>query len=157
MRILGIDPSYKRSGFAVVEDNKLIYSVSLDLGEIKAKKEKRQLVKIYIKNIEGKLQPDKIIVERTRLFSRGVISMKTIVALGSLIITIVDATDLDVYSVDSRSFKAKVVGSAKCSKQDVINWVQSRFGKLVDEDEADAIAIAFYPFMKNPLLQKEND
>ena len=157
MRVLGIDPSYQRTGFAVVEDNKLIYSFSLTLKEIKTKKKKREIIKNVIKTIELIYQPDKIVVERTRLFSRGVISMKTIVALGSLIVVIVDATDLDVYSVDSRSFKAKVVGHANCSKQDVINWVKFIFKIDVNEDEADAVAIALYPFIKNPLLRRENN
>ena len=157
MRILGIDPSYIRTGFAIVEDNKLLYSISLDLKKIKTKKEKREMIKIFIKKIELTFQPNKIIVERTRLFSRGVISMKTIVALGSLIVVVVDATDLDVYSVDSRSFKARIIGSASCSKQDVINWIQSKFDISVDEDRADAIAIALYPFVSKPLLRKEND
>ncbi len=157
MRVLGIDPSYKRSGFAVVEDNKLLCSRSLDLKKIKTKKEKRQLIKFFIKNIEKTFTPDKIIVERTRLFSRGVISMKTIVALGSLIVVVVDATDLDVYSVDSRAFKAQVIKNASCSKKDVIDWVQSAFSINVNEDEADAIAIAFYGFIENPLLRKENN
>ena len=165
MRILGIDPSYKRTGFAVVEDGKLQHYASLDLKKTKTKKEKREWIKNTIRIIEGTCWPDKkidkIVIERTRLYSRGFISMKTVIALGSLISTVIDGTDLDVYSVDSRSFKSRVIGRASCSKEEVIGWAKSKFGVDVNEDEADAIAIAFYPFVINPLtdnslLRKEN-
>jgi len=154
--VLGIDPSYKQTGFAVIENKELIYSTSLDLKDVKNKKEKREWIKETLGKIETRFFPDKIVIERTRLFSKGFISTKTIIALASLTVTIIDATDLDVYSVDSRAFKSKVIGSAKCSKKDVINWVKFIFGIEVNEDEADAIAIASYPFIDNPLLRKEN-
>ena len=157
MIILGVDQSYARSGFAIVKDNKLIYSTSIIFKKNKTKKDKREILKLTIENIEKTFKPNKIVVERTRLYSRGFISIKTIIALGSLITTIIDATNLDVFSVDSRSFKAKVVGHANCSKQDVMDWAQLKFGISANEDEADAIAIAFYSFMNNPLLRKEND
>ena len=112
MRVLGIDPSYKQTGFAVIENKELIYSTSLDLKDVKNKKEKREWVKNTLGRIETRFFPDKIVIERTRLFSRGIISAKTIIALASLIVAVIDASDLDVYSVDSRSFKAKVIGNA---------------------------------------------
>jgi len=156
VRILGIDPSYKRTGFAIIEDGELLYSTSLDLKKFKTKKEKRKIIAFNIKSIEASFLPDKIITERVRLFSRGFVSSKTIIALGSLITTIIDGSKLDVYSVDSRSFKAKVK-NASCSKEDVISWVKQKFNIEADEDQADAIAIAFYGFTKNPLLRKENN
>ena len=157
MKILGIDPSYKRMGFAVIEDTKLLYSTSLAFTKNITKKAKRVLIKIYIKDIELSFSPDKIVVERTRLYSHGFISSKTIIALGSLTTAIIDATDLDIFSVDSRAFKSKIVGDGNCSKQDAIDWVKSKFNISVDEDEADAILIASYPFVKSPLLRKENN
>ena len=157
MRILGIDPSYKRTGLAIIEDKDLLYSTSVTFEKNKTKKDKREILRQTIKRIESRFLPDKIIVERTRLFSRGFISAKVIIALGSLISTIIDATDLDVYSVDSRSFKSKVIGSASCHKIDVIDWVKFIFHIDVDEDQADAIAIAYYPFIDNPLLIQENN
>ena len=162
LKILGIDPSYKRTGFAVIENERLLYHNSLDLKAIETKKVKRKIIKEFIKKIEDGYSPNKIVIERARLFSKGFISMKTVIALGSLVSAVVDATDLDVYSVDSRSFKSRVIGSAKCSKDDVIRWVTFKFEVHVNEDEADAIAIAFYPFVINPLkdsslLRKENN
>lgn len=157
MIVLGIDPSYKRTGFAIVEDGKLLYGISANLKDYKTKKEKRKRIKDAIKVIENRYYPDKIVVERTRLYSRGFISLKTIIALGSLISTIVDATDLDVYSVDSRAFKSKVIGKANSTKEEVMNWVKIKFNIETNEDEADAIAIALYSFMANPLLKKESD
>ena len=162
MRILGIDPSYKRTGFAIIGNEKLLGYNSLDLKEVKTKKAKRVMIKAFIKKVENMYQPDKIVIERTRLFSRGFVSMKTVIALGSLITAVVDATDLDVYSVDSRSFKSRVIGKANCSKDDVIRWATFKFEINPNEDEADAIAIAFYPFVINPLtdsslLRKENN
>ena len=157
MRILGIDPSYKRTGVAIIEDKELVGYTSTVFGKIKTKKDKRKIIRNFIKHIEAKYLPDKITIERTRLYSHGFISVKTIIALGSLISTVIDATNLDVYSVDSRAFKSKIIGSAKCSKKDVINWVEREFSAHANEDEADAIAIASYPFIDKPLLRKENN
>lgn len=157
LRILGCDQSYVCTGLAIIEDKELLYFTSIAFEKNKTKKGKREILKQTIKMIETKYLPDKIVVERTRLFSRGFISPKTIIALGSLTTTIIDATNLDVYSVDTRSWKAKVIGKASASKKDTINWVKSKFDIEVNMDEADAIAIALYPFMKNPLLQKENN
>lgn len=162
MKILGIDPSYKRTGFAIIENEKLLRYCSLDLKEIKTKKIKREIIKGFIRKIEDEYQPDRIVIERTRLFSHGFVSMKTVIALGSLITTVIDATDLNVYSVDSRSFKSRVIGKANCSKDDVIRWATFKFEVNPNEDEADAIAIAFYFFVIDPLkdsslLKKENN
>ena len=157
MRILGIDPSYVCTGFAIIEDRELLYSTSITFKKYKTKKEKRKVLRQMVKRIENRFLPDKIVVERTRLHSRGFISMRTIIALGSLISAIIDASNCNIYSVDSRSFKSKVIGSANCSKKDTVNWAKLVYQVDVDEDQADAIAIGLYPFMLAPLLRKEND
>ena len=157
MKVLGIDPGYSKTGFAIIEDKKLIESMCLDLSKHKTKREKRKIIKNYIQYFESLHKPSKVIIERVRLFSHGFISTKTIVALGTIISSVIDATELDVYSVDSRSFKKRVVGNSSCSKADVIKWVYKKFGIDVEEDEADSIAIAYYQFVENPLLKKENN
>jgi len=157
MKVLGIDPGYSKTGFAIIEDKKLIESMCLDLSKHKTKREKRKIIRQSIQYAEGMHKPSRIIIERVRLFSHGFISTKTIVALGTIIAAVIDSTELDVYSVDSRSFKKRVVGNSSCSKADVIKWVHKTFGIDVEEDEADSIAIAYYQFIENPLLKKENN
>jgi Holliday junction resolvasome RuvABC endonuclease subunit len=160
--ILGVDPSYKRTGFSVVKNDKLLHVDSIDFKsgtyymDSGSKKLKRRAIREKVEELTKKYNPYAIVIERVRLFSTSYVSLATVIALGSLISTVVDATDLDVFSADTRSMKATVVGSAKCKKKDVIDWAYRNFKVKTNDDEADSIMIASYAFKGGKLLKKEN-
>lgn len=154
MIVLSVDQSYKRCGFAVVEDGKPLLCTSVNLVKKKSRKEKRAIVSHTVVTLVNKFAPDYVMVERVRTFSHGIISTNTIIALGTLVATVVDASMQPVYSCDTRSWKAAVLGHASASKQDAVDFA-AMFGYTVDDDAADALCMALYAFTKAPKLQTE--
>lgn len=74
----------------------------------------------------------------------------------SLIAVIVDTAQdygVPVYSVDTRSWKAQIVGKSthdknESTKQPTLNYVENTLGYTVaDDNEADAICISKYGFL----------
>ena len=118
--VIGMDESYKRTGISVVVDGKIKSINSVDLQKIKTNTEKRNLIKTKLSALIRKLKPKAkqiiIVVERIRLYSAGFLSMdfiKSIGALNAVIIDIAFEFDIPVYSVDTRAWKSKIVGTTK--------------------------------------------
>lgn len=160
MRCLGIDQSYTRTGIAIVEGEsihtgKILSSASYPFKGMKSKTEKRRFITKLILHAVEKYKPDIIITERIRTFSQGFLSTSYIKATGALIGTIVDAAYPNkVYSVDTRSWKARVCGGSsgmhKADKGVSVRFIARRYKLQLNDDEADAICIALYG------LDKEN-
>lgn len=117
---IGIDQSYDRVGISIFEDKKKRLIKSLDLSKVKSKVEKRIVVKKELIKIfefcKSKSSNVICIIERIRLFSRGYINMDYIQGIGALNAVITDLAfeySIPVYSVDTRSWKAQVVGTSK--------------------------------------------
>ena len=166
--ILGIDESYTRTGLAVVQNidsaETLLHADSLDFKHIKTKTEKRFLVKKTVRQLIEAYEPKIVICEKIRTFSQGFISKSYMSATGALIATIVDICfkyDIPVYSVDTRSWKSKVVGTSKHKtknkKLETMEFVKAKFGFDVNnnDDMADAICIALYPLKEGAILNRE--
>ena len=124
---IGIDQSYQRTGISIAADNKLLVVRSINFPGCKNKIEKRlyiaELLSKILKTNRGKAEEMLIIVERIRTFSQGPkqeqgfgLRPDYLKATGALIGTIVDTAyqyNVPVYSVDTRSWKSKVLGSSK--------------------------------------------
>lgn len=124
---IGIDQSYARTGISIAADNKLLVVRSIDFNGCKNKIEKRLHVSTLLSKIlkvnKGKADEIVILVERIRTFSQGPneqqgfgLKPDYLKATGALIGTIVDTAyqhDVPVYSVDTRSWKSKVLGNSK--------------------------------------------
>lgn len=183
--VIGIDQSYTKTGISVCADSKLLMVKSINYKGLKSHTEKRKEVKrVLIKLIKkaSKMALKTIIImERIRTFNAaqskgkkkggfGGLNPNYIKITGALIGTIIDtAYDLDVpvYSVDTRSWKSKIVGSSKArttkdgkrdAKGETIEYVQKlgfdlfiRTDKngndIYDDDAADSACIALYGFI----------
>lgn len=189
MIVLGIDQSLERTGWAIVQDGKVVtfgfHEVKVarqgkgkrKLKDVRAPlKEVRASLRSLVHQLDEKYHFDKIIVERVRTFSKGFISTNVIIELGSLIKFVIDGVEAPVYSVDTRSWKSKVVGRADATKEQTVDKIMERvtrdgfFAKQerktlhidtsvevmeINHDVADAICIALYAFEKEPKLQLE--
>lgn len=156
MIAIGIDQSYKNFGISVIEDGKVIKCNSYNFKGKKNKTEKRNYVRKMIKWFTNKYKCDIIIVERIRTFSQGFMSKDYITSTSALIACIVDEAykkNIPVYSVDTRSWKAQVVGSSKhknneSTKKPTLDFVKNSLGiEANNDDEADAICIGLYAFI----------
>lgn len=121
MIVIGIDESYTRTGVTILEDKKILCMKSINFEDCKTNVDKRRHLDMYfrqqIKRLRKQNKDDiTIIVERIRLRSQGFLSEAYIKATGALlsvIIAIGQDYDIPVYSVDTRSWKAEIVGDSK--------------------------------------------
>lgn len=117
---IGIDQSYENTGVSISADGKLLKVTSLYLGNLKSNSEKRSCLKNFLINVIQKVKPKceniTCVIERIRLRSQGFINIDYIKSIGALNAVIVDVMSdygIPVYSVDTRCWKAQVVGTSK--------------------------------------------
>lgn len=118
--IIGIDQSYNNTGISIAADGKLRKVRSLQLDKYKNNSEKRRALTEtldgLLKAVVPKAEKVVCVIERIRLQSRGFLNInyiKSIGALNSIIIDVMYRYQIEVYSVDTRCWKAQVVGTSK--------------------------------------------
>lgn len=124
--VIGIDQSYKRTGISIAADGKLLHVCSVDLTESDDKTWKRLEVKRRVEravSLAEKKSASKpvVVIERIRMFSQQFVSMPYIKQMGALNCTIVDAAwkhAVETYSIDTRAWKAGVLGTSKPAAND---------------------------------------
>ncbi len=124
--VIGIDQSYKRTGMSIAADGKLLHVCSVDLTESDDKTWKRLEVKRHVEravSLAEKKSASKpvVVIERIRMFSQQFVSMPYIKQVGALNCTIVDAAwkyAVETYSIDTRAWKAGVLGTSKPAGND---------------------------------------
>lgn len=117
---IGIDQSYKNTGVSVSADGVLKKVSHIELEHLDSNSEKRTQLRTELESICSKLikQADKVvcIIERIRLRSQGFLNIdyiKSIGALNAIVVDVMSAHGITVYSVDTRCWKAQVVGTSK--------------------------------------------
>lgn len=139
---VGIDQSYKRTGISISADGKLLKINSIDLNKYENNSQKRSALKKKLNemllHIIGKSSEIICIIERIRLQSKGFLNInyiKSIGALNALIVDVMYKYSIPVYSVDTRCWKAQVIGTSKSEnnkygvqpeKWPTIKWVISK-------------------------------
>lgn len=177
-RVLGIDMGTSgRSGLALWDSNanSILQYETIRRIDSKTNLEHRRKVLDAIRDINENFGTDIIIFESVRLFSYGKIQMGTILSLNKMQTTIINEfSDLcDIYQVDVRSWKSRVLGNANVGKDESIKYVQRKYPhiNLLDEiikpikketileinaDLADAICIAECLKYDYSILQDKN-
>lgn len=136
MKILGVDLSTVNIGFCELSlFDILAFSVRLNY---KSHKMRRRITRNYLYFFK----PDYVVLESVRLFHKGFINIDAIKRLGGLTYLIVDFFDCPVYSIDVRSWKKYILGSAKVDKRESITYVKEKYAMVVDNDLSDAVCIA---------------
>ena len=177
-RVLGIDMGTSgRSGLALWDSNanSILQYETIRRINSKTNLEHRRKVLDAIRDINENFGTDIIIFESVRLFSYGKIQMGTILSLNKMQTTIINEfSDLcDIYQVDVRSWKSRVLGNANVGKDESIKYVQRKYPhiNLLDEiikpikkeiileinaDLADAICISECLKYDYSILQDKN-
>lgn len=138
--VLGIDlGGASRNGLALYsnENKKLIYNKTIKRYEAKNNLEHRKNVISEMKKINDEFGIDIIIFESIRLFSAGKIALQTILSLNKMQTTIINEfSDIcDIYQVDVRSWKARVLGSANVDKSFSLMYVKNKYPNVNIYDE----------------------
>lgn len=117
---IGIDQSYNNTGISIAADGKLIKVKSVWLDKCRSNSERRdKLRKVLDKVVQNCVNNSKevvCVIERIRLKSQGFINIDYIKSIGALNSVIVDVCHdylVDVFTVDTRSWKSQVIGTSK--------------------------------------------
>lgn len=118
--IIGIDQSYNNTGISIAADGKLIKVKSLQLDSYKTNSDKRRALSDKLDGLLRAVYPKAkeviCIIERIRLRSQGFLNIdyiKSIGALNSIIVDVCHDYCVPAYSVDTRCWKAQVIGTSK--------------------------------------------
>lgn len=118
--VIGIDQSYNNTGISIAADGKLLKVKSIWLDMYQSNSDKRRALARtldgLLRSVHPKAKEVVCIIERIRLQSQGFLNMDYIKSIGALNSVIVDACypfRVPVYSVDTRCWKAQVVGTSK--------------------------------------------
>lgn len=118
--VIGIDQSYNNTGISIAADGKLIKVRSLQLNSYKTNSDKRGALSKTLDGLLRAVCPKgkdvSCIIERVRLRSQGFLNIdyiKSIGALNSVIVDICHKHGVSVSSVDTRCWKAQVIGTSK--------------------------------------------
>lgn len=118
--IIGIDQSYKNTGITIIADGKIKIVRSIQLSKLKSNSDRRRVLKqrlfTLLSQVSSKCSNIICIIERIRLRSQGFINInyiKSIGALNAMIVDVMSEFDVKVYSVDTRCWKAQVIGTSK--------------------------------------------
>lgn len=193
--VIGIDQSYTGTGITIAADGKPLKVSSTQFKGLKFNYDKRDHIRGILRKLleqAVKLAPEvMILIERIGTFrkafgnkaNQGGANPNYLKMTGALVATIVDTAreyQISTYSVDTRSWKAQVVGSAKSrvtkgkrdAKGETVEYAEKlgydmvlrykKTGKnkgdpIYDDDKADALCIALYGFIheKKQKLQLE--
>jgi len=171
--MIGIDESYTKTGISVVADGRqhILKVSSTRFKGCKNKSDKRRVIRGILNKLipicQLRASQVVIILERIRTFTGGShLRPKYLISTGALVATIVDtAYDYGVkcFSVDTRAWKSKIVGTSKHKdpdnpKAETIQFVLSlgitsiisknRKGITVyDDDACDSLCMALYGFL----------
>lgn len=117
--IIGVDQSYERTGITITADGEIKKITYIDLGKYKFHSESRKALREYLEKIISKLYKKgeiAVVIERIRLKSDGFLNINYIKGIGALNSIIIDTMfdyGIDVYSVDTRAWKSRVIGTVK--------------------------------------------
>lgn len=141
---IGVDQSYQNTGISLVADGVLRDVKSVKLDKLKSNSERRRVLRAKLSSLIGvvadKTEHITCIVERARIHGGptsfiNIDAIKSMGALTALIVDVCDEYGIEVYSVDTRSWKSQVVGTSKPQKNNygvpdekwpTIQWVISK-------------------------------
>ena len=118
--VIGIDQSYNNTGISIAADENLVKVRSLQMDKYKTNSDKRRALANTLNGLLSSVVPKAkeviCIIERIRLRSQGFLNIDYIKSIGALNSIVVDTCHehcVPVYSVDTRCWKAQVIGTSK--------------------------------------------
>ncbi|MBN20808.1 MAG: crossover junction endodeoxyribonuclease RuvC [Bdellovibrionaceae bacterium] len=149
MRILGIDPGSRLTGFGCVDSigNRLKYvnSGTLELNKDKKTSLEKRLFILdqSLEKVISKLEPDILVVEKVFFAKNAVSALKLGQARGVAIVCGI-RNGLSFFEYNPTEIKQSVVGHGRADKAQVAEMVKMLTGvnEFATADESDALAIA---------------
>src|ERR1041385_644802 len=152
MRVLGIDPGSRTTGWGVVEGDGRKYSL-IDFGSIRASsnlKFSTRLLKMCngLEDVIAKHQPEACALEDAFLATNVKVSMKLGQVRG-VVLLVAERAALEIHEYATRLIKQTVVGYGNAEKrqvQEMVRLLLSLKSVPTPHDAADALAVAICHF-----------
>jgi crossover junction endodeoxyribonuclease RuvC len=160
LKILGIDTSLRSTGFAVLAKEGSQFSV-IESGTIK-NKPKAKLTSC-VRNIFEKVSellrthsPDAVAVESV-IYAKNALTTLALGQARGAVLTAAALSGIEVYEYEPRRMKRSVCGNATAEKLQIQQMVKTLFHlpEIPQNDEADAMGLAFCHINSNSLLKRE--
>jgi crossover junction endodeoxyribonuclease RuvC len=147
MRILGIDPGSRITGYGIIEQkgNRLIH---IDNGAIFTRSDESlahrlQTIHAALNDVISRYAPDTVVVEEIFVAKNALSALKLGHARGAALLAGVNA-GLPVYEYSAMQVKSAVVGYGRAGKTQVQQMVRvlMNLPEIAQEDASDALAVA---------------
>lgn len=150
-KIMSIDQSTSKSGYAIFTNEQLA-----EWGVIRPSKKihKVNMISMFfriVKKIEEE-NPDLILIEDVYMKKGKTFNVqthKTLSNLQGMLIAYFMLSSIEYKVIHPNSWKNKVIGKKKISKEETQYFLNKKYSKVFKEDEADAIAIGLYSVCTN--------
>ena len=146
MRIIGIDPGLRHTGWGIVEfkNNKLIYIGDGTISPSRSTSDGKRLffIKSQLSQIISKYSPNKSAIEQIFVGFGAGSSLKLGMARG-VSMSVLAESGLDITEIPPKLVKKTITGYGSASKQQITSMIEKLLSVLPkNEDSADALAIA---------------
>ena len=157
MITLGIDPGFARCGYAFIESKNSVYKI-VDCGLIEtfqSMEYNQRLKKIYeeLNNLIVKYKPENAAIEELFFSKNSKTALKVAEARGIIILALT-INNIDFKEYKPKEVKSQITGNGNANKDAVIKMINLFTGsKIIQDDTADAVAIALAHSSRNRILE----
>lgn len=162
MRILGIDPGLRRTGFGVIQvDGPRLHYITSGTIVVPVDQSLALRLKVildHIREVAQATQPTVSVIEKVFVNTNPTTTLLLGQARGAAICALADS-ELEVYEYTALQVKKAVVGNGHAAKEQVQNMVQRllSLSGAPPPDSADALACAICHAHTQPLAQRMKD
>lgn len=162
MRILGIDPGLRRTGFGVIQaDGPRLHYITSGVIVVPVDQPLALRLKVildHVREVAEATKPTVSVLEKVFVNTNPTTTLLLGQARGAAMCALADC-DLEVYEYTALQVKKAVVGNGHAAKEQVQHMVQHllKLSGLPSEDSADALASAICHAHTQPLAQRMKD
>ena len=163
MRIIGIDPGSQKTGYGIVDylGNRLryVHSGCIHLGSTRPLPERLLLLSKGLEATLKEFHPEQGSVEKI-FFGKNAQSALTLGHARGVVLLQLISAQLPIHEYTPLEVKQSVVGVGRASKEQIQHMVKillNQKSRELQEDEADALAVAITHAHSNTYLQKHHD
>ena len=156
MITLGIDPGFARCGYAFIESKNSVYKI-VDCGLIETfqnEEYNQRLKKIFdeLNSLIIKYKPENAAIEEL-FFSKNTKTALKVAEARGIIILALTINNIDFMEYKPKEVKSQITGNGNANKEAVIKMINLFTGsKIIQDDTADAVAIALAHASRNKIL-----